>query len=180
MDAEKENASNEDISKGKAKITKPFRYVMPQSEIEERNLSSSKGKNKEINPDNSFDQESFNKIIVETMQDDSETVINRCKEILPNFNEDKYRLDFMKAVELEIESGKTDLEKEEIRRGFMEYDLLEIQNTGGTSDIRQIRNVIRENYTHNSLLKEIKQKTSINNISSSNDQTSIDNTSSTS
>ena len=40
----------------------------------------------------------------------------------------------------------------------MEYDLIEIQKTGGTSDTRKIRNVLRENYSHNKLLNEIKNK----------------------
>jgi len=78
-------------------------------------------------------------------------------------------------MEAEINSGKTTEEKEAIKKQIQEVDLLEIQNTGGTSDIKQIRNVIRENYTHNSLLKEIKNKASENSL---NQVKSFDNTSS--
>ena len=92
------------------------------------------------------------------MQDDSETVVTRLKDEIPNFDEDKYRKDFMKAIELEIASGKTEEEREKFRKGFLEYDLLEIQNTGGSSDTRKIRNVLRENYSHNKLMEEIKSK----------------------
>jgi hypothetical protein len=82
----------------------------------------------------------------------------------PNYDENSYRKEFMKAVEEEINSGKTEAEKEQIRKEFLKTDLLEIQNTGGTSDTKIIRNVIRENYTHNSLLNEIKNKASTSSI----------------
>lgn len=164
MDDAKENASDKDILEGKSTITKPFRYVMPQSEINERILNSEKGKNKELISDNDNHDEMVKKIIVETMQEDSETVISRMKEEIPNFDEDKYRKDYMKAIELEINSGKTEEEKEKFRKQFLAYDLLELQNTGGTSDSRKIRNVLRENYTHNKLLHGIKNKGSRVNI----------------
>ena len=101
MDFRKENASDKDISDGKAKITRPFRYVIPQSEIEERVLASSKGKIKEFNPTSEKDQDKLQQIIVETMQDDSEVVVNRLKEKFANFDDDKYnKKRFMKTVEL--------------------------------------------------------------------------------
>src|SRR5882757_4275239 len=70
----------------------------------------------------------------------------------------------MTAMKEEIASGKTPEEREKIKNEIMNADLMEIQNTGGTSDIKTIRNVLRENYTHNSLLDEIKSKKDIDEI----------------
>jgi hypothetical protein len=107
-----------------------------------------------------IDKNKFDKILKETMHLDSEAVTDRLKEEFPevDLSTDNYRNEFIKAVEEEINSGKTEEERDKIRKEFANIDLLEIQNTGGTSDIKTIRNVIRENYTHNSLLKEIKNK----------------------
>lgn len=66
----------------------------------------------------------------------------------------------MKAIEEEINSGKTEEEREAIKKEYLTIDLEEIIKTGGTSNIKEIRNVIRENYTHNSMLNEIRNKSS--------------------
>jgi hypothetical protein len=100
----------------------------------------------------------MNKRIVNTMQSDSESVIKRLEEEFPGYDSSSYRDNFMRAMEAEINSGKTEAERDKIRKDFMEYDLLEIQNSG--SDVRSIKNIVRENYTHNSLLTEIKTKAS--------------------
>jgi hypothetical protein len=104
----------------------------------------------------------MDKIIKNTLNLDSEKVVEKLKEKFPDikFDVNTYSQSFMKAIEEEINSGKTLEEKEAIRKEIQEIDLLEIQNTGGTSNIKEIRNVIRENYTHNSLLNEIKSKAS--------------------
>jgi hypothetical protein len=64
----------------------------------------------------------------------------------------------MKATEEEIASGKTAQERDDIKKAILEADLIEIQQTGGTSDLKNIKNVINENYTHHMLLNEIKNK----------------------
>lgn len=80
------------------------------------------------------------------------------KKELPEYNIDNYRKDYIKAVEAEINTGKTQAEKDSIRKEYLDVDLKEIQKTIGTSDHKEIRNVLRENYTHNKLLDEIKNK----------------------
>lgn len=102
----------------------------------------------------------LDKIIVETMQEDSETVIERLEKEIPGYDTKGYRERFMKYVEQEINSGKTEEEREHIKKSFLKYDLLERQQTGGEPSARSIRNMVRENYTHNSLLNEIKNKAS--------------------
>jgi hypothetical protein len=104
----------------------------------------------------------MDKIIESTLDLDSEKVVEKLKEKFPDvkFDPNTYTQKFMIAIEEEINSGKTFEEKEAIRKEIQELDLVEIQNTGGTSNIKEIRNVIRENYTHNSLLNEIKSKAS--------------------
>jgi hypothetical protein len=64
--------------------------------------------------------------------------------------------------------------KEAIRKEIQAIDLLEIEKTGGTSDIKQIRNVIRENYTHNSLLGEIKSKASKSSLIDDSNDTPVE------
>jgi hypothetical protein len=118
----------------------------------------------------------MDKIIKNTLNLDSEKVVEKLQEKFPDvkFDVNTYSQSFMEAIEEEINSGKTIQEKEEIRKQIQEVDLLEIQNTGGTSNISAIRNVIRENYTHNSLLNEIKNKPSMKSIIK---EKSFDNTS---
>jgi hypothetical protein len=102
----------------------------------------------------------MDKIIQNNLNLDSEKVIEKLNNEFPEhkFDINSYKNHFMKATEAEINSGKTEFDKEKIRKEILEADLIEIQNTGGTSDIKDIRNVIRENYTHNSLLNEILNK----------------------
>ena len=118
----------------------------------------------------------MDKIIKNTLNLDSEKVVEKLQEKFPDvkFDVNTYSQSFMEAIEEEINSGKTIQEKEVIRKQIQEVDLLEIQNTGGTSNISAIRNVIRENYTHNSLLNEIKNKPSMKSIIK---EKSFDNTS---
>ena len=132
---------------------------------------------KEISSMSKNETTEMDKLINNTLNLDSEKVTEPLQEKFPDFKfeVDSYSKKFMKAMEAEINSGKTTEEKEAIKKQIQEVDLLEIQNTGGTSDIKQIRNVIRENYTHNSLLKEIKNKASENSL---NQVKSFDNTSS--
>ena len=61
MDIEKVNASDKDILEGKSTITEPFKYVMTQSEIDERVLESNKGKNKELTYLNDYEDEKVKK-----------------------------------------------------------------------------------------------------------------------
>src|SRR5450432_1263217 len=100
----------------------------------------------------------MDKIIKNTLNLDSEKVVEKLQEKFPDvkFDVNTYSQSFMEAIEEEINSGKT------------------IQKTGGTSNISAIRNVIRENYTHNSLLNEIKNKPSMKSIIK---EKSFDNTS---
>jgi len=99
-------------------------------------------------------------IIEETKHLDSEAVINKIQEEFPNFkpNDASYTAAFMRAVDEEINSGRSDEEKEAIRQQFLKTDLLELQKTGGSSNLKELKNVIRENYTHNSILKSIKSR----------------------
>jgi hypothetical protein len=116
---------------------------------------------KEIYQMNEQETSEMDKIIKSTLNLDSEKVVEKLQEKFPDvkFDVNKYSQIFMKATEEEINSGKTFEEREVIRKEIQAIDLLEIEKTGGTSDIKQIRNVIRENYTHNSLLNEIKNRT---------------------
>jgi len=100
------------------------------------------------------------KIISETMDLDSEAVIKNLKAELPDIDYSNYKESFMKAVEEEINSGKTEKERDQIRKEYLAVDLDEIMKTGSTSDIKKLRNIINENYTHNSMLNEIKSKAS--------------------
>jgi hypothetical protein len=104
----------------------------------------------------------MDKIVKASLKLDAESVVEKLTTEIPgfNFNVDSYKEKFMKAMQEEIDSGKTEKDKARIRKQIQDVDLLELQNTGGTSNIKDIRNVIRENYTHNTLLKEIKSKAS--------------------
>jgi hypothetical protein len=101
------------------------------------------------------------KLLDETTHLNSEEVIKLIHSKFPylnlNLDIDSYRNEFMRAVEAEIASGKTQEERDNSKRAYLKVDLKEIQRTVGTSDIKSIRNVLRENYTHNSLLNEIKK-----------------------
>jgi hypothetical protein len=121
---------------------------------------------KDINSISEQEKTEMDKLIDSTLNLDSEKVVEKLREKFPDFKfeTDSYSKNFMKAIEAERNSGKTIEEKETIRKQIQEVDLLEIQNTGGTSNISAIRNVIRENYTHNSLLNEIKNKPSMRSI----------------
>jgi hypothetical protein len=101
------------------------------------------------------------KLLDATTHLNSEEVIKLIHSKFPylnlNLDIDSYRNEFMKAVEADIASGKTQEERDNSKRAYLKADLKEIQSTVGTSDIKSIRNVLRENYTHNSLLNEIKK-----------------------
>jgi hypothetical protein len=100
----------------------------------------------------------MDEIIKSTLSLDPEKLTKKLSTEFPNYNFDanSYRDLFMKATEEEINSGKTVAERDRFKKEILDADLLEIQSTGGTSNITDIKNVIRENYTHNSLLNEIK------------------------
>lgn len=100
----------------------------------------------------------MDEIIKSTLSLDPEKLTKKLSTEFPNYNFDanSYRDLFMKATEEEINSGKTVAERDRFRKEILDADLLEIQSTGGTSNITDIKNVIRENYTHNSMLNEIK------------------------
>lgn len=100
-------------------------------------------------------------IVKDSIDLDSEDVISKLNEKFPGYkiNEEGYRESFIRAVESVISEGKTEEEQNKIRNDFLQTDLKELKNMNN-SDIRSIKNVIRENYTHNSLLNEIKRKKS--------------------
>jgi hypothetical protein len=105
-------------------------------------------------------------IVKDTLNSDAETVVKKLSEEIPgfNFNMDSYKEKFMKAMEDEINSGKTAEDKAKIKKQIQDVDMLELQNTGGTSNITDIRNVVRENYTHNSLLNSVKNRANLSSI----------------
>jgi len=113
-----------------------------------------------------IDKERFDKVIKQTVNLDSEEVQKILKQEFPNLDSrvDSYREAFMSAMKEEIASGKTPEEREIIKNEIMKADLMEIQNTAGSSDIKQIRNVLRENFTHNTLLIEIRAKKEIDEL----------------
>lgn len=108
---------------------------------------------------NELDKNKFDKILKETMHLDSNSVIAKIQKEIPNYNIDNYKYDFMKAIEQEINSATTEEERNRIKKDFTDFDLVEIQKSIGTSDSKVIKNILNENYTHNSLLNEIKNKT---------------------
>ena len=106
------------------------------------------------------------KIIKETGTYDSDIVIDKLKEIIPNFNETSYRHSFMRAMDEEISLAKTDEEKKMIIEQITQIDKYELSKLATSSNLseREIKNAVRENYTHNNLLQEIKLKTSKSSI----------------
>jgi hypothetical protein len=114
----------------------------------------------------------MDKLIQSTLNLDSEKVVEILNKELPDYNFDvnSYKELFIKGTEEEINSGKTVEERDRIRKEILEADLLELQKTGGSSDIRKIKNAIRENYTHNSLINSIKNKSSLSSIENETDE----------
>jgi hypothetical protein len=120
--------------------------------------------------------ESIKNLVDKTKHLSPESLVKLMKEEFPDYNENviDYRDNFMNSVEAEIASGKTDEEREKIRRQFVAADLLELQSTGDNKDFRTIKNVVRENYSHNNLLKEIKTKASQSSLKTSSNITQDD------
>jgi hypothetical protein len=83
-------------------------------------------------------------------------VIGLIKEKYPEYDESSYKNSFMKIIEKEISSGKTEAKKLLFAKEIQDFDLKELSQ-GPRSSIRDIKNMINENYTHNSLLNEIKK-----------------------
>jgi hypothetical protein len=119
--------------------------------------------------------EKVRKIIEESKNLDSEAVMDRLQMEFPRLHrsDDSYRESFMKEIDKIINEAETEEERSAITKQYLKVDLLELQKTGGTSDIKAIRNVIRENYTHHNLLKGIKSRS---NLSNNETQSSIDET----
>lgn len=101
----------------------------------------------------------FDKIINSTLDLSAEEVVKIVQQKFPHvdFGVNSYKDEFIKATEEEINSGKTLEEKEAIRKEIQKVDLDEIQKTIGTSNTKEIKNVLRENYTYNKLLESIKE-----------------------
>jgi hypothetical protein len=183
FDKAKENPSDADLVAGKAKITQPFSYYISKEEQIARGIEDKDIRKlptvKEMSSMSKEETTKMDKIVKNSLNLDAESVIKKLTTEIPgvNFNVDSYKESFMQAMEEEIESGKTEVDKARIRKQIQEVDLLELQNTGGTSNIRDIRNVIRENYTHNTLLKEIKSKASRTSLERTDaDTTQLDDT----
>ena len=100
------------------------------------------------------------KISEETDMYRSDLVIEELTKIIPNYSEASYRESFIKAMDEEIKSAKTENERNEIIEQIRKMDMNEIYSISGSSDTNKIKNAIRENYTHNLLLREIKNKAS--------------------
>jgi hypothetical protein len=171
FDKSKENASDADLATGKSKITQPFSYYISKEDQIERGIEDKDIRKLPTVKDSTLKEMSnmskeevikMDKIVKASLKLDAESVVEKLTTEIPgfNFNVDSYKEKFMKAMQEEIDSGKTEKDKARIRKQIQDVDLLELQNTGGTSNIKDIRNVIRENYTHNTLLKEIKSKAS--------------------
>nr|YP_009487199.1 hypothetical protein [Russula abietina]AWB36101.1 hypothetical protein [Russula abietina] len=111
-----------------------------------------------------FDTNKFDKLIKDNLNLDSEALVKKIEKEIPGYNIDNYRSDFMKAIKADINSGKTIEERNQIFKEYQKTDLDEIQNLGDNYKIRDIKNIVRENYTHNSLLNELKTKSSIKNL----------------
>jgi hypothetical protein len=171
----KSNVSDIDLEKGKGKITEPFKFLMTKSALEERGFDIKKVDKIPVNLKTFSELEKEHPEIIKSIIDENThldplSLSVKIKEVFPDYEDTdiEYSASFMKAMEEEINSGKTQKEKDLIRKQIQEVDLIELQNTGSTSDISKIKSVIRENYTHNSLLKEIKNKYEDNNNSELN------------
>jgi len=103
------------------------------------------------------DQKEVTKIIQETTNLDSLEVINKIKERFPNYDETTYKNSFMKTIEEEMASGKTDDEKRQIALEIRDFDLKELEDIGNLT-IKDIKNIVNENYTHNKLFSELRKK----------------------
>jgi Mg/Co/Ni transporter MgtE len=88
-------------------------------------------------------------------------LIAKIKEEFPDYDESSYKQSFMRATQEEINSGKTDQERKQILEEIRQADLLEIQKSGTSSDFKTVKNMVNENYTHNTLLSELKAKSDI-------------------
>lgn len=106
------------------------------------------------------DKEKLQEIIEENSKLDSETFTQKVKEAFPEYNEEGYREEFMKAIDQLIDEEKTPQAQEKSKKEFIETDLKELEKIAGSSDTKDIKNAVRENYTVNKLLKEVKSKAS--------------------
>jgi hypothetical protein len=102
------------------------------------------------------DKRVVGEVISKTLDKDSETVVQELAKLGINLQDKTYSASFAKAVQEEINSGKTEIDREIIRQSFLKTDLKELSETIGTSNIRTIRNVIRENPTHYNLMEGIR------------------------
>ena len=131
---------------------------LPENELKSNDTPIKDLAIKKISDMSNEEQIKMDKIVKSTLNLDSENLTAKLQEEFPDYKFDvgNYKESFMLAIEEEINTGNTEEEREAIRQEIQKFDLSEIQSTVGTSDIKKIRNVIRENYTHNSLLNEIK------------------------
>lgn len=106
------------------------------------------------------DKEKLQEIIEENSKLDSETFTPKVKEAFPEYNEEGYREEFMKAIDQLIDEEKTPQAQEKSKKEFIETDLKKLEKIAGSSDTKDIKNAVRENYTMNKLLKEVKSKAS--------------------
>jgi hypothetical protein len=106
------------------------------------------------------DQERLSEIVLKNRKLDSTELVELFKKEFPEYDEQTYRESFIRACKEEIASGKTEEERKTIERDIREADLLEIQSTGDRSNLKAIKNAINENFTHGSIMSEIKSKAS--------------------
>lgn len=125
---------------------------------------------KEIKGKTFFDLEKENKaeidkIISSTLHLDSVEVIKKIKEKFPEYDDSTYRNNW-----ITINNAAFDEEKDPIKRKlFIENEtkanLKIIENVKENLTTRNIKNLANENYTHASLLNEIKEKASTSKLS---------------
>jgi hypothetical protein len=128
----------------------PDNELLPVNQIVMKTLNDFSGK----------DKERIDEIINTTKKLDSTEVITLIKQEFPNYDDSSYKESFINAMEEEIASGKTELERKIISNDILNADLSEIENIKDKSDLRALKNAINENYTVGSIMNEIKSKTS--------------------
>nr|QGP74780.1 hypothetical protein [Russula griseocarnosa] len=153
----------ESLSQGLNKMKKGIFGDDDDNELTDNHWDDDKISLRDI-PENSENHAKIDKIIKSTLHLDSNDVINEIKKEFPNYDENSYRDSFRRAMEMEIDSGKTQKEKDKIKQEIIQADLIELQKTGNSSDHRTIKNAINENYTHSSLMNEIKNKSSMDDL----------------
>lgn len=106
------------------------------------------------------DKNEIEKIVNDNRDKTSVELIEAIKEKYPDYDEKSYRDSFRKMTELVLNEAIDEDERKKWLREIMETDLEELNKIKNVGSISDIKNALNENYTRNSMIEEIKHKTS--------------------